>query len=87
MPHPSNTARLFQIILNTQQIELRTNRITYTTRGIKEDRKLGTVEMWFGGETDHRCCEGKGPLIVETGEKEWSAQGYTKRTILPQSHW
>lgn len=41
-------------------------------------RKAGSVEIWFGGETDHLHCGGEGALVAERGEREWSTQGYAQ---------
>ena len=47
-------------------------------------RKVGSAELWFGGETDHRCCRREGTLLKEKGEGEWSAQDIHKENIFPK---
>ena len=49
-------------------------------------KKAGSIEMWFGRETDHGCCIGEGALVVEKAKGEWSAQEYTQGEHFPQRH-
>lgn len=65
--------------MNTQKIDLSTDRTNCTTGGREEATlwKVGSADMWFGGEMDCRCCGGEGAPVMEKGEREKSAQGNT----------
>lgn len=86
----------YQIILNTQKINLRTDRMNYTTRGREESTlwRVGGVETWFKGETDHRYSGGEGVLVMDREKArntmhehkiERSTQGITKRKHFPKA--
>ena len=53
----------YQIILNTPEIEMKTDRIISTTNGGEEAtlKKVGRVEIWCRGETDLPAVEWKEP--------------------------
>ena len=63
--------------LNFQEIVLKTDRTNCTTRGSVENtlRKISSVEMWFGGETGHRCYREVRVLVMEKHDREKNAQG------------
>lgn len=50
-------------------------------------RKVGSAETWLRSDTDHRCCRGKGALVVEKGEgeRERSIQSYAQGEHFPKS--
>ena len=48
-------------------------------------QKVRGAEMWFGGETDGKCCRGEGALVAEKGEREWSTQGITQGKYFPNA--
>ena len=58
-PLPSHLIN-HQISLNTPEINLKTDRTNSTTKGREETtlKKVGSVEMWAGGETDFGGCGG-----------------------------
>lgn len=67
---------------------MKTARISSVIKG-REDttsKKVESVEVWFGGEIDHRSCDGKGAVVVEKGKREGSTQGNTQEERLPQSY-
>ena len=61
----------YQIILNTQEINLRTDRTNSTTRGREEAtlREVRNVDIWSGRERDLECYGGEGDMILEKGER------------------
>lgn len=60
------------IVLNTQEVDLRTEKTKITTRG--ENTTIswngGAVESLSWGEKSCGCCNKGGTLIVERGERE-----------------
>ena len=61
----------YQLILKTQEIVLKIDRINTTKE--KEGatlKKVENVKIWFRGETDPGCCEGEGSMVAEKGERE-----------------
>lgn len=62
----------YQIIINTPDIDLKTERTNSTAKGREEDtlEKLGNEELWFGRETDHGCLGREGAAVVEKGERQ-----------------
>lgn len=74
-----------QIVLSTQEIDLKTDRTNCISREREEGnlRKVGSEEMWFGGEMDGGYC-GEGALVVEKGKRE-ECTG-TSTGTLPPSH-
>ena len=65
--HHSKQLDNYQIILNTQEFDLKTDRIYCTTRRQEATlRKAGSTKAWFGGEMDwvlwrggRPCCKRK----------------------------
>ena len=68
----------YQTILYTEDSDLWIDGTNCTARGRREATfwKVGSVEMLFGEEMDCRHWEGEGALIIEKGDKKWSAQAY-----------
>lgn len=77
----------YQIILNTQEIDVRTDKTNCTNRRRNDatSKKVESAETWFGRETDLGCCRGNGALVAEKGEWVECTRICTKIT-LPQSH-
>lgn len=85
---PSTQLYIYQIILNTTETDLKTDRKISTSKG--RDRvtlkNVESTEMEFRGETDHRCYGVKGAEVTEKGERERSTWEPTQRTFI-QRHW
>ena len=61
----------YQIILNTPEINMKTDRTNSTTTGSGEEatsKKVGSMNTPFGGETDHECCRREGAMVM--GERQ-----------------
>ena len=73
--------------LNTPEIGLKPDGKKNTTQRRKEAtlKKVGSTEMWFRGEMDHRCCRGEEAVVLEKGERKRSTQGNTKGECFPKA--
>lgn len=46
-------------------------------------KKVGSVETWFGKETDHDRCWGEGAAVMEKNKTQTSTQGSTWGKQIP----
>ena len=84
---PQTELDTFQIILNTEEMDLRTKRTNFTTRRRKETTSwnAGGSEMWFGGEKNCKPCEGEGALIIEREDGE-NMSGTAQEKHFPKTN-
>ena len=73
------------MILNTPEIDLKTDRTNSTTKGREEAtvKKGGSAEMQFNGETDPGYCVREGATVTEKG-KRGAHRGTHKKNITPK---
>ena len=75
----------YHIILNTPEIDKKIDRANSTTTGREEaaSKKVGSVEMWFGRETDDCQCGGEGVMVIEKRRRQTNTQGSTRGKRIP----
>ena len=75
--------------MNTKEIDLRTERTHYTSRGEKIATlwKVTAVKSGFGREKSHSFCGGEGALITEKQEKdrESRTEGIAQAKLFPKT--
>lgn len=71
-PRPANTTSNYEIIINTPEIYLKMDRTNSTTKRRQEatSKKVGSVEVWFGRETNCDFCSGEIATVQRKGETE-----------------
>ena len=63
--------------LNTPEISLKPDRKKKNTTQRRKEatlKKVGSTEMWYRGEMDHKCCRGEEAVVLEKGERKRSTQ-------------
>ena len=80
--HLRSTNDNYQIILNTQDTDLRTNRTYSTTKGREGAtlKKVGSVEMCFGSNMDYGCQGRKGAVVTEKCKRETERETHKENT-------
>lgn len=75
----------YQIIVNIQEIDLRTESNSTTRREEDVSKKVGSGMTWFGEEMDQGSCRGR-PGHGEMRETQEHTGVHTNKTLC-QSHW
>ena len=77
----------YQIILNTPEVDLKTDRTNSTTKGREEatSKNVGSALTCFRRKMYPGCCRGQGAMVTEGKREEHTGEHTRKR--FPNSHW